>query len=160
MNKNNFELFIKNNFSITKTMFHVNETDIEVIDSYTRVITKNYNLNRLYNYIPIVQPIIEEILKDLTDFKIIINENYNNSNKTFTYHITFDIDNFKDIYAFVFLSQDRNDKNKINISVNTNKDHELACILMTNHYKNNHLENQLKPLIANLSHHSLALNII
>ena len=157
---NNFELFIKNNFSIIKTMFHINEDNVEVIDSFNREMTKYYNLNKLYNYIPIIQPIIEEILKDLKEIKIIINENYNNLNKTFTYHIRFDIDNFKDIYAFVFLSQDKNDKNKINISVNTNKDHELACILMTNHYKNNHLENQLKPLIDRLSHHSLALNII
>ena len=159
---NNFEFFIKNNFAITKTMFHVDEDNMKVIDNCNRIIVKKYNLNRLYDYIPIVKPFIDELLKDLTDFNIIINENYNKNNKTFTYHITFDIniDNIKDINAFVFLSQDKTDKNKINISLSTNKDHEFACIMMTNHYKNNHLENELKPLIANLSRHSLVLNII
>jgi len=159
---NNFNFFIKNNFSIIETMFHIKEKDVKIIDNYNRTIIKNYNIDRLFIYIPIIKTCVEELLKDLKDFNIIINETYNDSNKTFTYRIFFDIeiDNLKDVEAFIFLSQDKNDNRKINVSVSTNKDSELVSIFIMNHYKNNHLENELKPLIANLSRHSLELNII
>jgi len=159
---NNFNFFIKNNFSIIQTMFHIKEKDVKIIDNYNRTIIKNYNIDRLFIYIPIIKTCVEELLKDLKDFNIIINETYNDAIKTFTYRIFFDIeiDNLKDVEAFIFLSQDKNDNRKINVSVSTNKDSELVSIFIMNHYKNNHLENELKPLIANLSRHSLELNII
>ena len=45
---NNFKSFIKNNFAIIKTLFYINEKDVEIIDDDNRLITKNYNLNHLY----------------------------------------------------------------------------------------------------------------
>lgn len=148
----NFELFIKNNFSIIETLFNINENNIKIIDNDNRLITKTYNLNKLYKYLPI----LELFIPDLNNIKskINIHEIYNKYNNTFTYKINFDI---IETDAYIFLSQN---KNKINISIETNKKDDFIYNLIIEFYKINHLENQLKPLISNLSHHSLALNII
>jgi len=146
----NFKAFIKNNFSIIKTLFYINENDIKIIDNNNRLITKNYNLNHLYKYLPIV----EAFIPNLKHINIIINEIYNNTNNSFIYKINFDI---IDVEAYIFLSQN---KNKIDISIETNNKNDIIHNLIIEFYKNHHLENQLKPLISNLSHRSLALNII
>jgi hypothetical protein len=147
---NNFKSFIKNNFAIIKTLFYINEKDVEIIDDDNRLITKKYNLNHLYKYLPFV----EAFVPNLTTINIIISENYNDNNNIFTYKIYFEI---IDVEAYIFLSQN---KNKININIDTNNKTDIIHNLIIEFYKNNHLENQLKPLISNLSHHSLALNII
>jgi len=147
---NNFKSFIKNNFAIIKTLFYINEKDVEIIDDDNRLITKNYNLNHLYKYLPFV----EAFVPNLTTINIIISENYNDNNNIFTYKIYFEI---IDVEAYIFLSQN---KNKININIDTNNKTDIIHNLIIEFYKNNHLKNQLKPLISNLSHHSLALNII
>jgi len=147
-NKMNFEQFIKNN-SIINTMFNINENDIQIIDINNRIINKTYKLKRLYKYLPIIEP----FLADITNIKIYIAEKYNNFNNTFIYKINFDI---IDLEAFIFLTQD---KNKININIDTNKKHDFIYNLAVEFYKN-YLKDHLKPLISNLSRHSLALNII
>ena len=75
------------------------------------------------------------------------------------------------------MSQDKINKNKINASIAINKNNveddinplnKIIIMLMINYFENEQVnyykqvvfENQLKPLIQNLSHHSFELNII
>jgi hypothetical protein len=167
-NYKNFELFIKNNFEIISTIFHIKENEIKTIDNKTRLIKRDLEIIRLFDNIPILKTMLEDFLKDYVIIELYITEKFNDTNNEFIYKIKFNKENLKNIRAFIKLSQD---KNNINVSLSFKKKNknnfdfdniteEIVFQAISNYYKATFLENDLKPLIKKLSHHSFALNII
>jgi len=165
-NYNNFELFIKNNFEILATIFHINENQIKTMDDNTRIIKRNIEIMNITKHIPILKNILEELFKDFLIIDIYIKEFFYNNE--FIYKIKFNIENLKDIRAYLKLT---NFKNNINVSLSFNKKNknnfdldniteEIVFQAISNYYKATFLENDLKPLIRKLSHHSFELNIV
>jgi len=179
-----FKEFIFNNSSILKTLFHVDDNGIRVINNNSREIIKNYRTAKLFRFLPILKDILEEILKDISTIKLIIIETYNSSNNSFDYEIKVAenklFENITNIYKFryyIHLILDKTDKRKINASLSMNKNdvdddfnpiNKVIIMIMLNYFENEHpnyykkviLEEKLKPLITNISHHSFELNII
>ena len=171
-----FELLIKNNYSIIKTLFRLNDGAVTIVDNKTRVFTKVFQTEKLFHYIPILKGFLEELYKDFKTIPLIIKETFDKDKLQFIYKIKFlhkDLNNFKGI---IKLSVDYNEINndinydtkKINAHLNLKKKKntnnliidEIAPSIIINYYKMTFLENELKPLISNLSHRSFALNII
>jgi len=181
---NDFKVFVRNNPSIISTLFHVSENNIEVINDNTRIIHKCYKTNKLFMFVPMLKDILNDILKDVNGIDLNIIENYDENNKEFNYEVKLCenklFENITNLYKFsyiIFISQDKNNKNKINAGVKINKNdveddinplNKIIIMLMINYFENEQVnyykevvfQNQLKPLIKNLSHHSFELNII
>ena len=85
-----FKEFIRNNPSILKTLFHVDDDGIKVIDNNSREIIKNYRTAKLFRFLPILKDILEEILKDISTIKLIIIDleavGYVSDNEKYTYN--------------------------------------------------------------------------
>ena len=161
---NDFKAFVRNNPAIITTLFHVNENNINKInDDDTRIINKCYKTSKLFSFIPVLKDMLQDILKDVEGLELQIIEKYDEKKSQFNYEVKlcenklFDsITNLYKFSYFILLSQDKNYKNKIII------------MLMVNYFENEQVdyykkvvfENQLKPLIYDISHHSFELNII
>jgi len=166
----NFEFFIKNNFSILKTLFHINEDNLYVIDDNTRIIKKKIYISNIFNSIPILKGLLEEILKDLLLIETKITEKYNNINNEFLYKIKFYNSKISHIRVYLKLNVDNINTNIINISINiTRKNNtfntdtiteDIISNIIVNYYKSNFIENDLKTLFKTINHHSFELNII
>ena len=166
----NFEFFIKNNFSILKTLFHINEDNLYVIDNNTRIIKKKIYISNIFNSIPILKGLLEEILKDLLLIETKITEKYNNINNEFLYKIKFYNSKISHIRVYLKLNVDNINTNIINISINiTRKNNtfntdtiteDIISNIIVNYYKSNFIENDLKTLFKTINHHSFELNII
>ena len=181
---NDFKSFIKNNPSIITTLFHVNESNIKVVNDNMRIINKCYKTNKLFTFIPILKDMLQDILKDVNGVDLKIIEKYDEKKVEFNYEIKLCenklFDNITNLYKFsyfILMSQDKINKNKINASIAINKNNveddinplnKIIIMLMINYFENEQVnyykqvvfENQLKPLIQNLSHHSFELNIV
>jgi len=171
---NNFELFIKQNFLIISTLFHINENAVQIIDDKTRIIKRNFKINRLFEHIPILKTILEDFFKDYMIIGITIKEEFIDNNNQYIYKINCNKDDLKHFNGYLKLTQDNNNKNKINASISFDKTNnnifdfeninilteELIFQSISNFYKSTFLENDLKPLIKKLSHHFFELNII
>jgi len=174
----NFELLIKNNFSILKTLFHVNENSLHIIDNNTRIIKRNFQISRLFDCIPFLKTILEDIFKNYMIIDLSITEKFNKLNNEFIYKLKLYKDDLKNIRGYLKLSLDNFNKNKINVSMyykkksNNNNNiinidfnninnitEEIIFQSISNYYKSTFLENDLKPLIKNISHHFFELNI-
>ena len=164
---NNFELLIKNNFSIIKTLFCITESSVKIVDENTRIFRKDFRMERLFQYIPVLKGPFEDVFPSLKVIPLIIKEKFEAGKLQFIYKLKFmeeTIKNFKviiklicnpnnnQIYAYVDLKKKNNSNNFII--------DEIAPPIIINYYKIAFLENELKPLISKLSHHFFALNII
>ncbi len=160
-----FEYLIKDNFEILRTLFHINESNLIVLNDKKRIIRKDIYISRIYETLPMIKGLLDEILKDLLLIKTEIKEVFNEDKNEFIYTIKFNnsrINNYK-----VFMKLTLKTKNKINGSIyfiNKNKDiniiDNIIINIILNYYKSEFLEKDLKKLIDNLSHHSFELNII
>ena len=179
-----FKDFIKNNNSIIKTLFHVDDSNIIVINDDSREIIKNYRTTKIFMFMPLLKDLLNEILKDVPVVQLKIIETYDKKNKQFNYLISIMenklFENITSLYEFqylIHLNLDKNDYKKINVSLSMNKNkidddcnplNKIIIMIMLNYFENEHpsyykrvvLEEQLKPLIAEISHRSLVLNII
>jgi len=160
-----FEYLIKDNFDILRTMFHINESNLTILNDKKRIIRKDIYISRIYETIPIIKGFLDEIFKDLLLIKTEIKEVFNEDKNEFTYKIKFN-NYLKNNYK-VFMKLTLKNKNKINVSIyfiNKNKDVNIIDNIIINsilhYYKSEFLEKDLKTLIHNLSHHSFELNII
>lgn len=159
-----FELLIKNNFEILKTLFHINESNLTILDDKKRIIVKDIYMSRLYESLPMIKELLDEIFKDLLIIKTEIKEVFNKDNNEFIYTVKFNnskINNYK-----VFMKLTLKDKNKINVSINyINKNEDSNIIdniiinVILNYYKSEFLEKDLKKLVNNINHHSFDLLI-
>jgi hypothetical protein len=160
-----FEYLIKNNFEILRTLFHINESNLSILNDKKRIIRKDIYISRIYETLPMIKGLLDEILKDLLLIKTEIKEVFNENKNEFIYTIKFNnsrINNYK-----VFMKLTLKTENKINGSIyfiNKNKDiniiDNIIINIILNYYKSEFLEKDLKKLIDNLSHHSFELNII
>jgi len=159
-----FEFLIKDNFEILKTLFHINENNLVVLDDKKRIIVKDIYMSRTYESLPMIKELLDEIFKDLLIIKTEIKEVFNKDNNEFIYKIKFNnskINNYK-----VFMKLTLKDKNKINVSINyINKNEDSNIIdniiinVILNYYKSEFLEKDLKKLVNNLNHDSFELLI-
>lgn len=160
-----FEYLIKNNFEILRTLFHINESNLIVLNDKKRLIRKDIYISRIYETLPMIKGLLDEILKDLLLIKTEIKEVFNEDKNEFIYTIKFNnsrINNYK-----VFMKLTLKTENKINGSIyfiNKNKDiniiDNIIINIILNYYKSEFLEKALKKLIDNLSHHSFELLIL
>jgi hypothetical protein len=177
----NFKDFIRTNNSIIKTLFHIDDNSINIIDDNTRIITKNYRTAKIFLFMPLLKDILEEILKDVSTIKLIITETYDKSKKTFNYEIKLAenklFENITNLYKFRYYLYLTENNKKINASLKAecndadndiNPLNKIIIMIMLNYFENEHpsyykkvvLKDELKPLIEKLSHHSFELNII
>ena len=182
---NDFKAFVRNNPAIITTLFHVNENNINKINADdTRIINKCYKTSKLFSFIPILKDMLQDILNDVEGLELQIIEKYDEKNLQFNYEVKLCenklFDNITNLYKFsyfILIAQDKNNKNKINASISINKNNveddmnplnKIIIMLMVNYFENEQVdyykkvvfENQLKPLIYDISHHSFELNII
>lgn len=160
-----FEYLIKDNFEILKTLFHINESNLIVLNDKKRIIRKDIYISRIYETLPMIKGLLDEIFKDLLLIKTEIKEVFNEDKNEFIYTIKFNnsrINNYK-----VFMKLTLKDKNKINgyiYFINKNKDiniiDNIIINIILNYYKTEFLEKDLKKLIHNLSDHSFELLIL
>lgn len=160
-----FEYLIKDNFEILRTLFHINETNLIVLNDKKRIIKKDIYISRIYETLPMIKGLLDEILKDLLLIKTEIKEVFNKDNNEFIYTIKFNnsrINNYK-----VFMKLTLKTKSKINGSIyfiNKNKDvniiDNIIINIILNYYKSEFLEKDLKKLIHNLSNDSFELLIL
>jgi len=179
-----FKDFIKNNNSIIKTLFHVDDNNIRIINDNKREIIKNYRTAKIFMFMPLLKDLLFEILKDISVIQLIITETFDNNNNLFNYEIKLAknklFENITNLYRFRYyinLYQDKIDKSKINSDLSIQKNdvdddnnpiNKIIIMIMLNYFENEHsnyykkvvLEDQLKPLIDDISHHSFVLNII
>lgn len=157
---NNIESLIKNNFSILTALFHITENSVKVINDKKRIFTKDIYTNRILESIPNLNFLFKE--NDLKIISLKIKEIYNENKQEFSYKIKINHNNYKNIDLFIKLTQD---KNNINASIHfdnfyNNITYDIIFAIMSNYYKVVYLEQTLKPLISDISHHSFVLNII
>ena len=177
----NFKDFIRNNNIIIKTLFHIDDNCIKVIDNKTRIIIKNYKTSKMFIFMPLLKDLLEELLKDVNTIQIIITETYNKSLNTFNYEIKLAenklFENITNLYKFRYYIHLNENNGKINASLKSEKNNadddinplnKIIIMIMLNYFENEHpdyykkivLKDQLEPLITNISHHSFVLNII
>jgi hypothetical protein len=159
-----FEFLIKDNFEILKTLFHINENNLVVLDDKKRIIVKDIYMSRIYESLPMIKELLDEIFKDLLIIKTEIKEVFNKDNNEFIYTVKFNNSKINNYKAFIKLTL--KDKNKINVSINyINKNEDSNIIdniiinVIINYYKSEFLEKDLKKLINNLNHDSFELFI-
>ncbi len=181
---NSFKDFIRNINSIIKTLFHVDEDCITVINDNIRIITKNYRTAKIFMFMPLLKDVLNEVLKDIPTIQLKIIENYDKKNNQFNYQINLTenklfegITNLYRFNYFIHLNQDKNDKTKINAFLSMDKNNveddnnpfnKIIIMIILNYFENEHpsyykkviLEEKLKPHINQISHHSWVLNII
>lgn len=176
-----FKDFIRNNNEIIKTLFHIDDNSITIIDKNTREFIKNYKTTKIFIFMPLLKDILNEILKDISTIQLKIIEKFDKNNNQFNYKIFLNenklFDNITNLYRFNYLIHLNENNSIINVSLSMNKNNieddnnplnKIIIMIMLNYFENEHpsyykrvvLEKQLKPLITNLSHHSLVLNII
>lgn len=177
----NFKDFIKNNNSIIKTLFHVNDDNIKVIDDNKREITKNYRTAKMFMFMPLLKDLLYELLKDIHTIQLIITETFDKKANQFNYEIRLAenklFESITNLYRFRYYIHLSENKSKINSSLSINKNdveddmnpvNKIIIMIMLNYFENEHgsyykrvvLEEKLKPLIADISHRSFELNII
>lgn len=162
-----FEYFIKNNFNILNILFHVNENNLTIINDNTRIIKKDIYVSNIFDSLPILQSLLDDILKEFILIETKIKESFNQNNNEFIYKIKFYNPKISHIKAFIKLKEINN---KINISLDiTNSNNNLISNKITediigniiiNYYKANFIEKDLKNFLQNTNHHSFELNII
>jgi hypothetical protein len=173
---------ILSNSTIIETLFHLNNNyQINNINQTKRTIIKFCSLYQIYNYIPIIKDLLNDIYNNDNVVSYLITETF--ENKSIIYEIKINnhplFDNYNYIYKFrffIYLSIDNNNKNKINIQLKTNNiniddpnpiNHTIFHII-SNYIENDHinyikkdiLEKELKPLLSSISPHFFELNII
>lgn len=178
----NFKEFIRNNNSIVKTLFHVDDANINIIDDNTRVITKLYRTSKMFMFIPVLKDMLNEILKDISFIQLDIKETFDKKKNEFTYEISLAenplFQGITNLYKFrYYIILNNKNKNNINSSIHLDKNNvdddinpvnKIIIMIMLNYLENEHpcyykkvvLEEQVKPLISSISHHSFELNII
>ena len=72
-----FEYFIKNNFNILNILFHINENNITIVNNNTRIIKKDIYISNIFNSLPILKTLLEDILKEFILIETKIKESYN-----------------------------------------------------------------------------------
>ena len=128
-----FEYLIKDNFEILKTLFHINESNLIVLNDKKRIIRKDIYISRIYETLPMIKGLLDEILKDLLLIKTEIKEIFNENKNEFIYKIKFNnsrINNYK-----VFMKLTLKTENKINGSIyfiNKNKDINIIDNIIIN----------------------------
>ncbi len=178
MTKEFYSLIISNP-EIIETLFHLNKYEINNINEKNRIIIKYCPLNHIYEHIPLLKDLFNELLNNNNDMSYIINETFENN--SIIYEIKLNnhpiFDNYDYIYKFrfyIYLSIDKSNKNKINIFLKTNNINDVNPInqtiinIITNYIENEHINNikkniiekELKPIISSINHHSFELNII
>jgi hypothetical protein len=168
---------IISNHRIIETLFHLDNYDLIVINSTKRMIIKYCPFNHIYEYLPF----LKDILNDDKDISYIIMETYENN--SILYEISLNkhhlFNDYEYIYNFRFyiqISNDKFNKNKINIQIKTNKIdinepnpiHQTIIHIIFNYLENEHInyikneiiEKELKPLLLSLNPRSFELNII
>jgi len=176
-----FKDFIINNNSILKTLFHINDDNIKVIDANKREIIKNYRTAKMFIFMPLLKDLLYELLKDVPTIQLIITETFDKNKNQFDYEIQLAenklFDSITNLYRFRYYIHLSADKSKINSSLSMNKNdieddinpiNKIIIMIMLNYFENEHgnyykkvvLEEKLKPLISDISHHSFELNII
>jgi len=170
-----------NNSIIVKTLFHINDSCIKVIDDKTRLITKNYKTSKLFLFMPLLKELLEELIKDINTIKLLITETFDSKLNGFTYEIKLAenklFENITNLYNFkyyIHLNLDKINNKKINSHLSMDKNNiyddfnpvnNIIIMIILNYFENEHpnyykkvvLEDQLKPL---LNLHSFELNII
>jgi|694.fasta_scaffold00862_6 hypothetical protein len=162
-----FEYFIKNNFDILNILFHINENNLTIINNNTRIIKKDIYISNIFNSLPILKTLLEDILNEFILIETKIKESYNQNNNEFIYKIKFYNPKISHIKAFIKLKEINN---KINISIDiinnnnciiSNKlTEDIIGNIIINYYKANFIEKDLKTFLENTNHHSFELNII
>ena len=180
----NFKDFIRNNKSIIRTLFHVDDDCIKVIDDNKREIVKNYRTAKMFLFMPLLKDLLFELLKDVPTIQLIINETFDKKLNQFNYEIRLAenklFESITNLYRFryyIHLSQDKTDKSKINSYLSMDKNdveddmnpiNKIIIMIMLNYFENEHmgyykrvvLDDKLKPLITDISHRSFELNTI
>lgn len=178
MIKDLYSIIISNSI-IIETLFHLDKYDLNIINSKKRNIIKKCPFNHIYEFLPILKELFNEIFKEDNDISYLITETFDNN--SINYEIRLNkhpiFDNYEYIYNFRFYIQISNHiSNKINIQLKTNKIdvndpnpfnqtiiHIISNYLENDHItyvKNNILEKELKPILSSLNPHSFELNII
>jgi hypothetical protein len=162
-----FEYFIKNNFDILNILFHINENNLTIINNNIRIIKKDIYISNIFNSLPILKTLLEDILNEFILIETKIKESYNQNNNEFIYKIKFYNPKISHIKAFIKLKEINN---KINISIDiinnnnciiSNKlTEDIIGNIIINYYKANFIEKDLKTFLENTNHHSFELNII
>jgi len=162
-----FEYFIKNNFNILNILFHINENNITIVNNNTRIIKKDIYISNIFNSLPILKTLLEDILKEFILIETKIKESYNENNNEFIYKIKFYNPKISHIKAFIKLKEINNIIN-ISIDINNNNNciisnkitEDIIGNIIINYYKANFIEKDLKTFLENTNHHSFELNII
>jgi hypothetical protein len=181
MTKELYSLILSNSI-IIETLFHLNNNyQINIINQTKRTIVKSCPLYHIYDYIPILKDLFNDIYNENNNLSYLITETFENNSIIYEIKINNHplFDNYNYIYKFrfyIYLSIDDNNKNKINIHLKTNKiniddpnpiNHTIINII-TNYIENDHinyikkdiLEKELKPLLSSINPHFFELNII
>ena len=120
----NFTFELNNNI-IIKTLFHIDDNCIKVIDNKTRIIIKNYKTSKMFIFMPLLKDLLEELLKDVNTIQIIITETYNKSLNTFNYEIKLAenklFENITNLYKFRYYIHLNENNGKINASLKSEK---------------------------------------
>lgn len=153
---NSFEILIKNNMEILTTLFHINENNLNIIDDKKRIIRKDIKIERIYQALPIIKDLVDEIFKDFLVIETKIKEIYYDDKNEFIYKIKFNNPKISNYKFYIKLSL--KDENKINCDINyINKKNEndilfnLILNIIVNYYKSEFIENDLKKLIKRLT---------
>jgi len=151
-----FEFLIKNNMEILRTLFHINENNLNIIDDKRRIIRKDVKIERIYQALPIIKDLVDEIFKDFLVIETKIKEIYYDDKNEFIYKIKFNNPKISNYKFYIKLSL--KDENKINCDINyINKKNEndilftLILNIIVNYYKSEFIENDLKKLIKKLT---------
>jgi len=154
-----FEFLIKNNIEFIKTLFHIYENNVFIIDNNNKVIKKEIYISNIFDSIPIVKDILQDIFKEFIIIESIINEFYDTQNNQFIYKIKFNNKNINNYRVFIILAQDSIYKNKINFSIklhnkdkNPNISNDMIIHIIINWYKANFIEKDLKTLFNKYSY--------
>jgi hypothetical protein len=130
---------------------------------------------------PLLKDILYELLKDIHTIQLIITETFDKKSNQFNYEIRLAenklFESITSLYRFRYYIHLSEEKSKINASLSMNKNdveddmnpiNKIIIMIMLNYFENEHgdyykrvvLEEKLKPLIDEISHHSFVLNIV
>lgn len=170
-----YSIILKNPI-IIETLFHIKNYKLNIINSNKRTFIKITPFNEIYNYLPILR----NFIKDDNEISYFITETYQDNSiiyeiKLNNHHLFNDYQFIYNLKFFICFSIDNTDKNKINISLKTNKiNDEINPInqtiinIISNYLENDHMDyiknniihKELKPLFSSINHRSFVLNII
>jgi hypothetical protein len=168
---------IINNPIIIETLFHLKNYEIITINSTKRTFIKNYNIENIYNHIPILKDFLND--NNINDISYLITETFENNSIIYEIKINNHpvLDNYDFLYKFrffIYLSFDKYNKNKINIILKNltindiNPLNQTIIFIISNYLENEHInyikndiiDKELKQIFLNLNPHSFELNII